>query len=83
MADGRQLIAATGLGNVELRQASILDVDASYGQFDYVICHGVYSWVDAETQRAILRLCSERLTENGIAYVSYNTYPGWHMKGML
>ncbi|HEX2872927.1 MAG TPA: class I SAM-dependent methyltransferase [Polyangiaceae bacterium] len=83
VADGRQLIAATGLSNVELRHASILDVDASYGQFDYVICHGVYSWVDAETQRAILRLCSERLTENGIAYVSYNTYPGWHMKGML
>lgn len=83
VADGRAFVAQTGLRNVELRHASILDVDASYGQFDYVICHGVYSWVDRETQQRILRLCRERLTERGVAYVSYNTYPGWHMKGML
>jgi SAM-dependent methyltransferase len=83
IAEGRAFIAQTGLRNVELRQASILDVDASYGQFDYIVCHGVYSWVDRATQQRILQLCRERLSENGIAYVSYNTYPGWHMKGML
>jgi len=83
VADGRAFIAATGLRNAELRQASILDVDASYGQFDYIVCHGVYSWVDRATQQRILQLCRERLSENGVAYVSYNTYPGWHMKGML
>lgn len=83
IAEGRTFIEQTGLRNVELRQASILDVDASYGQFDYIICHGVYSWVDRATQQRILQLCRERLSENGIAYVSYNTYPGWHMKGML
>ena len=31
--------------NIELRAASIMDVDAGYGQFDYIICHGVFSWV--------------------------------------
>jgi methyltransferase-like protein/2-polyprenyl-3-methyl-5-hydroxy-6-metoxy-1,4-benzoquinol methylase len=81
--DGCAFIAETGLRNVELRQASILDVDDSYGSFDYIICHGVYSWVDRNIQQKILELCGERLSPSGIAYISYNTYPGWHMKGML
>jgi methyltransferase-like protein/2-polyprenyl-3-methyl-5-hydroxy-6-metoxy-1,4-benzoquinol methylase len=81
--DGLRLIEATGLRNVTLRQASILDLDDSYGDFDYVICHGVYSWVPREVQQRILEICSKRLTPNGVAYVSYNTLPGWGMLGML
>ena len=83
IADGQALIAATGLSNIELRQASILDIDASYGAFDYIICHGVYSWVTPDIQQRILEICGNRLTPNGLAYISYNTYPGWRMHGML
>ncbi|HEY5957154.1 MAG TPA: class I SAM-dependent methyltransferase, partial [Polyangiaceae bacterium] len=83
IADGQRLLNASKLRNVELRQGSILDIDESYGQFDYIICHGVYSWVDKPTQQRILELCSSRLTPNGIAYISYNTYPGWRMLEML
>jgi methyltransferase-like protein/2-polyprenyl-3-methyl-5-hydroxy-6-metoxy-1,4-benzoquinol methylase len=83
IADGQALVSGSGLSNVELRQASILDVDESYGHFDYIICHGVYSWVDGPTQQRILQLCSERLTPSGVAYISYNTYPGWRMLEML
>ncbi len=81
--DGQAFVEATQLRNVELKQASILDVDESYGQFDYIICHGVYSWVDRNVQQQILKLCENRLSPSGIAYISYNTYPGWHMLGML
>ncbi|HWB74963.1 MAG TPA: class I SAM-dependent methyltransferase [Nannocystaceae bacterium] len=81
--DGRHMVAALGLRNVELRHASILDVDASWGTFDYVICHGVYSWVPPEVQSHILAICSERLAPQGIGYVSYNTYPGWHVREMV
>jgi methyltransferase-like protein/2-polyprenyl-3-methyl-5-hydroxy-6-metoxy-1,4-benzoquinol methylase len=81
--DGKRLIGATGLGNVSLKQASILDIDESYGDFDYIICHGVYSWVPREVQQRILEICSKRLTPNGVAYISYNTLPGWRMLGML
>jgi cyclopropane fatty-acyl-phospholipid synthase-like methyltransferase len=41
IALGQQTISALGLKNVELRHASIMEVDESYGIFDYVICHGV------------------------------------------
>src|SRR5262245_46505716 len=42
---GQRVIEALGLKNVELRHLSILDVDDDFGRFDYVVCHGVYSWV--------------------------------------
>ncbi len=80
---GQAAIAATRMTNIELRQADILDVDASYGQFDYIVIHGVYSWVPAHVQKKVLEIFAERLNENGVAYVSYNTYPGWHFRGMI
>src|SRR4051794_13106921 len=76
--EGQRLVQAMGLKNVTLRHASIMDVDDSYGQFDYILAHGVFSWVPTEVRDKILDICSKRLTANGVAYVSYNTYPGWH-----
>ncbi len=81
--DGNRFIAESGLRNVSLRQASILDIGESDGEFDYIVCHGVYSWVPRHVQSAILELCSKRLSANGIAYISYNTLPGWGMLGVL
>jgi methyltransferase-like protein/SAM-dependent methyltransferase len=83
VADGKQIIESAGLKNVSLRHASILDVDESYGEFDYIICHGVFSWVPEEVRQKILSISSSRLKPNGVAYVSYNTYPGWRMRGMI
>ncbi|MBL8945654.1 MAG: class I SAM-dependent methyltransferase, partial [Myxococcales bacterium] len=80
---GLALRDAVGLDNVELRHGDILDVDASWGAFDYVICHGVYSWVPPAVQDRILAICRDRLTEHGVAYISYNTYPGWHAREMV
>jgi methyltransferase-like protein/trans-aconitate methyltransferase len=81
--DGRHTIAALGLHNVRIEQASIADVDEGWGQFDYIICHGVFSWVERDVQDHILTIASRNLSPNGIAYVSYNTYPGWHMREMV
>jgi SAM-dependent methyltransferase/methyltransferase-like protein len=83
IADGQQIVDALGYQNVRLVAASIADVDASWGQFDYIICHGVYSWVPQLIQDRILSICQERLIPDGIAYVSYNTLPGWRMRGMI
>jgi len=76
-------VEALGLRNIQIRHASILDVDLQWGQFDYIICHGVYSWVEAAVQDKILRIAAENLAPNGVAYVSYNVYPGWHMREMV
>lgn len=81
---GVDLIApALKENNIELRPMSITDVDASLGKFDFIICHGVYSWVPHDVQEKILAICRANLTPDGIAYVSYNTYPGWHFREML
>jgi len=80
---GRELVKALGLSNIELRQANIAEVDASWGKFDYIICHGIYSWVPAPIRDKILSISRDNLAHNGVAYVSYNTYPGWRMRGMI
>jgi methyltransferase-like protein/2-polyprenyl-3-methyl-5-hydroxy-6-metoxy-1,4-benzoquinol methylase len=80
---GKGLVDRLGLRNVELLAMSIMEVDERFGSFDYIICHGVYSWVPEEVRDKILEVCSSRLNPDGIAYLSYNTYPGWHSRGMV
>ena len=75
---GNEVIAKAGLTNVSLVQSDIASIGSEIGTFDYIIAHGVYSWVDDDVKDALLRLIDEHLAEDGIAYVSYNTYPGWH-----
>lgn len=75
--------SATGLGNARFIQANIADLGGDLGLFDYIIAHGVYSWVPAEVREAILRLCHEHLQPGGVAYLSYNCLPGWRMRGAL
>jgi methyltransferase-like protein/SAM-dependent methyltransferase len=83
IADGRSVVEALGLTNIRLLPLSILEVGEDFGVFDYVICHGVYSWVPAEVQDRILTVCGRNLAPHGVAYVSYNTYPGWHTRAVL
>jgi SAM-dependent methyltransferase len=71
---------AANLTNIEFRQGSLTEIDAGWGTFDYIVCHGVYSWVPADVRRALLRVAAERLTDDGLALVSYNVLPGWHLK---
>ena len=75
---GNEVIANAGLTNVSLVQSDIASIGSEIGTFDYIIAHGVYSWVDDGVKEALLRLIDEHLAEDGIAYISYNTYPGWH-----
>ncbi len=65
-----------GLKNVVLKNCDILDVDDSFGMFDYIIAHGIYSWSSQAVQEKIIHICKHHLTENGVAYVSYSTKPG-------
>lgn len=83
VAEGQAGVEALGLKNITLLPMNILDVDASLGQFDYIIAHGIYSWVPPNVQDKILMICREQLAPNGVAYVSYNIYPGWHMLGSI
>jgi SAM-dependent methyltransferase len=80
---GQKLIAAAGLLNILLRQLDVMDVNAQFGEFDYIIAHGLYSWVPPHVREQILNLCKSHLAPNGIAFISYNTYPGGHLRDSL
>jgi len=81
--EAQQFAGHLRLKNVEFRQADILDIDESWGQFDYILCHGVYSWVPPQVQQKILKVCRANLSADGLALVSYNTYPGWRFRGLI
>ncbi len=83
IAIGREYLTVAGLTNVRMEARDILSLDASIGRFDFLIAHGVYSWTTEVVREKILALCRELLAPNGVAYINYNTYPGWHLQGML
>jgi SAM-dependent methyltransferase len=79
LARGRDMAARLGLANLDLCQADLLDWQPD-GQFDYIIAHGFYSWVPFEIRDRLLALCAATLSSGGLAYVSYNTLPGSHLR---
>jgi len=80
---GQREIQQLGIRNLSLRHQNILDFGEGEPPFDYIIGHGIYSWVPAPVRKKILEICSRLLTKNGIAYLSYNTYPGWHLRAPI
>lgn len=80
---GKMWIEELGLTNILLRCADIGAVNsADLGKFDYVIAHGVFSWVPKPVREQILALTRDVLAEHGVAYISYNAYPGCHIREM-
>lgn len=81
--EGQKTIDKLGLKNIEIKQINMMDIDESFGKFDYIIAHGVYSWIPDEVQAKLLKICQDNLAPQGVAYISYNTFPGWHYGGMI
>lgn len=80
---GQQCIDQAGLKNITLLHRDVMQGADDLGEFDYIIAHGLYSWVPPAVQEKILDICARQLTKNGIAYVSFNTLPGWRLRGMV
>jgi SAM-dependent methyltransferase len=81
---GCRLAARLGLKNLSLHRGDILDLEPdALGTFDYVIAHGVYSWVPPAVARRLLWLGHRLLAPHGLFYLSYNCLPGWRIRGML
>ena len=83
IARGRTLVDALALPNVELLAEPLERFEPAGGGFDYVIAHGVYSWVDAPVRDRLLALCRQALSEQGMVYVSYNALPGGRLREAL
>lgn len=80
---GQADIKELGLHNIELIEADVLDANKKrFGLFDYIIAHGLYSWVPESVREHVLGICREVLRPNGIGYISYNAYPGNHLRDL-
>jgi cyclopropane fatty-acyl-phospholipid synthase-like methyltransferase len=80
---GNQAIARLGLKNISLHQGDIMELADKLGEFDYIVAHGLYSWVPPAVREGLLALCGRALTKNGVAFISYHVLPGGHMRRML
>ena len=74
---GARFVAELGLRNVRIVHGDLTALPAGLGKFDYIIAHGVFSWVPPAVQQALLRACREHLTPSGLAYISFNVAAGW------
>ncbi|MBL9152506.1 MAG: class I SAM-dependent methyltransferase [Verrucomicrobiales bacterium] len=79
----RQSAARFGTSQVEFRAQDIMDLKpGELGQWDYVVAHGVFSWVPEPVRLRLLAVCRELLAPDGVAYISYNAYPGAHLRAI-
>ncbi|HAJ28077.1 MAG TPA: hypothetical protein DCG53_12685 [Syntrophus sp. (in: bacteria)] len=83
VAEGQTTIQELGLGNIQLHQLDLLDFPDTMGTFDYIIAHGLYSWVPPAVRNKLMAVCQKHLAAHGVAFISYNTYPGCHIRDML
>jgi len=83
VARALEQVSRLGLTNARIDVADLTSVGKTLGEFDYVIAHGLYSWVPRPVRDALLALVRDSLSRNGVALVSYNVYPGWHIGRMV
>ncbi len=76
----RQAATEAGLKNITFEHADLTAWEPPAGPFDYVIAHGMLSWIGDEAKAALLDLIARTLAESGIASISYNTLPGWALR---
>jgi methyltransferase-like protein/SAM-dependent methyltransferase len=79
----RATASSIGLSNIEFHALDLTTLPGDLGQFDYIISHGVYSWVPSEVREKLLAVIKASLTPNGVAFVSYNILPGGHLNLMM
>ena len=77
---GNGFIGRLGLRNITLRCLDIMEIDREFGSFDYILVHGVYSWVPPAVREKVLSIFRQNLAPQGVAFVSYNCYPGCHSR---
>jgi predicted O-methyltransferase YrrM len=80
IVNARSLAAEAKLTNVQFYENSFADFLTCPGlpdNFDFIVLHGVLTWVSAENRKHIVDFISAKLKPGGLVYVSYNAMPGW------
>ena len=84
-------IEAAAAGARKLKLANLEFIHADFraaqrhlsGTFDFIIAHGVFSWVPEEVRDDLFELCDRHLSTQGLLYLNYNCYPGWKVRGLV
>lgn len=80
---GREMVRELGLKNVHLEHRDFQSLPARRNGFHYVVAHGLYSWIPADLRDFLLGVVKRTLAPCGIAYISYNAYPGAYLRQMV
>ena len=79
---GKHFARTLGLDNLELHALDLADFPPDAGRFDYIVAHGLYSWIPAAARERLFALVAGHLAPRGVAYISYNVYPGCYIRRM-
>lgn len=83
IASAKETVSELNLKNVRVHHADICELADDFGEFDYIIAHGFYSWAPDAARDAMWRVTRGSLAPDGILFVSYNVLPGWRQTAML
>lgn len=78
----RRLAEEAGLTNITFLEKSFAEVDQDVNllpECDFIVLHGIFTWVSDENRQHIINICTRCLKSGGIVYNSYNAKPGWTM----
>jgi methyltransferase-like protein/protein-L-isoaspartate O-methyltransferase len=78
--NAQRLIERSGARNVAVRALDLMEIGPDLGMFDYIIAHGIYSWVPGIVQERILSICRDHLAPRGVAFISFNTGPAGRIR---
>jgi len=81
--EARNAAREAGLNNIEFIECDLRNFDPGDGSFDFIIAHGIYSWVPPDVRQTLLDFCTANLSHEGVAVISYNTLPGWSLRRSL
>ncbi len=80
---GQAAIQQLGLPNIRLQCGDVTELGGQLGSVDYLIAHGLYSWVPERVRESVLSLCGRMLSDRGLAFISFNALPGSHSRSMI
>lgn len=72
------------LGNAIFEEIDLMELTVeAFGKFDFIVGHGLISWIPVTVRKRVFKIFNELLEQNGIGYLSYNAYPGSHYRDMI
>lgn len=81
IAHADTLARGMGLANIRFVEGDFAELGlawpADYGSFDYVMLHGIYSWVPQPIRGSLVAILRSSVAPGGAVYASYNAMPGW------